>query len=79
MGQGAFFPDEVKKYFWGDDLEDLKWKNHRDYIVTKIMENGDEKAVKWLLNTVDKKTLRSLLPNAKLSNKSANFWSVYLS
>ena len=79
MKKVTILPDEIKKYFWGDDLQKLNWKTHKEYISRKILEEGDQKATKWLLAKIDKKTIRSLLPKLKLSKKSANFWSIYLS
>ncbi|MCH7951326.1 hypothetical protein IH980_01125 [Patescibacteria group bacterium] len=79
MSRLTQLPPEITKYFWGDDLNELNWEEHRDYISKKIMEQGDGKAVKWLLNKVDKKTLQSFLSDVKMSKKSANFWSLYFS
>lgn len=71
-------PKLVSKYFWGDNLQNLNWGQHQDYIIQTILEKGDQKAVSWLLSCVNKKSLKSKLPRFKLSPKSKKFWSIYL-
>lgn len=71
-------PDYVTKYFWGDDLSDLSWEKHQKYIVQTILNKGDGKAAGWLLDTLDKNTLKASLNNYKLDKRSANFWKFYL-
>ena len=72
-------PDYVLKYFWGDDLKELSWDKHRDYITETILEKGDEDSVRWLFSKLDKEAIKKSLSDFKLSPKSRNFWSVYLS
>ncbi|OGJ15678.1 MAG: hypothetical protein A2632_00645 [Candidatus Pacebacteria bacterium RIFCSPHIGHO2_01_FULL_46_16] len=72
-------PTQVKQYFWGDNLEQLSWDNHRDYIIQTILEKGDSVAAKWVLQKTKQNELLSLIPKLKLSEKSRNFWLVYLS
>ena len=72
-------PKFILKYFWGDDLHDLKWSRHQDYIAQTILEKGDLEALKWIFSKLSKKQLRSDLNQFKLSEKSKNFWSLYLS
>lgn len=71
-------PGFVKKYFWGDDLKDLNWVDHQDYITKTILEIGDSDAVAWLLSQVDRRALKKKLSKYKLSPKSDNFWRLYL-
>ena len=72
-------PDFVKKYFWGDNIDQLNLHDHRNYIIQTILDYGDEKASRWLLSIENKKTLFTLLPQLSLSPKSKNFWRIYLS
>ena len=71
-------PDYVKKYFWGDDLSQLNWENHQNYISKTILEKGDQEAVSWLLKIADRRQLKRQLPQFKLDPKSNNFWNLYL-
>lgn len=73
------FPDQVTKYFWGDDLGQLNWLHHKKYIIQTLLEKGDVDAIAWLFQQSDKKEIKKMLPSLKLSQKSANFWNIYLS
>ena len=72
-------PPFLKSYFWGDDLSLLNLKDNQKYIVQTILENGDNKALRWLFSVVKKQTILTFLSSLKLSKKSANFWQIYLS
>jgi len=71
-------PNFVSKYFWGDNLEELKWPNRKKYITKTILEKGDQKASSWLLKIAGKSSLKKQLNSLKLNDKSANFWKIYL-
>ncbi len=70
---------QIKKYFWGDDLEQLSWENHRQYIIQTLLEKGDRESISWLMTKASSKELLKTLPQIKLSPKSKNFWKIYLS
>lgn len=71
-------PPYVAKYFWGDNLKDLSWDEHKEYIVQTILEKGDRKSIAWLFSKLSKKKIKEDLPNLKLTPKSKNFWFIYL-
>ncbi len=72
-------PNSLKKYFWGDNLSDIKWPDHKKYITQTLLEKGNSGAVRWLFSHVDKVQIVQMLPELRLSQKSSNFWKVYLS
>ncbi|MBU0619001.1 hypothetical protein KKD62_02070 [Patescibacteria group bacterium] len=72
-------PKSVSKYFWGDKLQDLNWPEHQDYIIQTILEKGNQETVSWVFSQLNKKELKVKLSQLKLSLKSKNFWSIYLS
>ncbi len=71
-------PNSVIKYFWGDDLVDLDWDKHRDYIAKTILEKGDRESVKWLISNTGRDYLKRVVKEKKLDPKSKNFWNIYL-
>ncbi len=71
-------PKYIQKYFWGDDLSQLNWDNHQNYIIKTLLEKGDKKAISWLFKKTNKKNLKKQLPKFKLDPKSRNFWQIYL-
>ena len=72
-------PKFLHRYFWGDRLEELNFKNHRRYITQTVLEKGDRQASAWLIKTVGRKNLKKSLVRLSLTPKSANFWRLYLS
>jgi hypothetical protein len=72
-------PGDAQKYFWGDDLSDLSWEKHKNYIIQTLLEKGDRASLRWLFTRVSKSEVQKLLPDLRLQPKSSNFWKIYLS
>ncbi len=72
-------PKKVTKYFWGDNIQDLSWNTHRNYIIQTILEKGDRDAVSWMFQKLSKKEIHNMPPSLNLSKKSSHFWNIYLS
>lgn len=73
------FPNQLKRYFWGDDTESLSLEKNKKYILQVILERGDSRAVRWLLSNLGRQSVKRLLPSIRLSKKSAAFWKTYFS
>lgn len=72
-------PAFLIKYFWDVDFSNLNAKEYPTFIIERILEHGDEKAVKWALNNFsDFQVKRVLLSRKSFSKKSANYWSLIL-
>ena len=71
-------PKYVQKYFWGDNLTELNWEKHKDYITKTVLEKGDLVAVKWLLEKADNNYLKQIVKTKNLDPKSKNYWNIYL-
>lgn len=71
-------PSSVTRYFWGDELDDLDWERHRDYITKTILERGDWESVRWLIGKAGRDYLKQVVKEKKLEPKSKNFWNIYL-
>lgn len=72
-------PKKVSKYFWGDNLKELNWENHKDHIIKTILEKGDSKAIAWLMTKTNKNYLKKIAKEKRLDPKSKHFWSFYFS
>ena len=72
-------PPQAEQYFWGDDLNQLNWQDHRQYITQTLLEKADKEAIAWLFKQSSKDQLLNELKTLKLSPKSRNFWKIYLS
>jgi hypothetical protein len=68
----------LKKYFWETDFKSLDLKKDAVYIISRILEYGDIKAVKWLLKNFDKKLIKKvILTQRGFSPKTSNFWRLF--
>ena len=74
------FPTFLKNYFWDVDFPKLNKKIHSRFIIERILEYGDEKALGWMGKNFDLKEIKNVLYNSKnLSRKSVNFWQFIFS
>jgi hypothetical protein len=70
-------PTFLEKYFWDTDLKDLDPTKHSFFIISRLLEFGDEKAISWLFKNFSKKAIKNSLKKAKISPKSLNFWCLF--
>lgn len=71
-------PDNLKKYFWDVDVNNVDPKTRASYVGERLLELGDFEALGWLLKTYGKEFLKGLVEKSRnLSLKSANFYSIY--
>ena len=72
-------PSFLSKYFWDVDFEKINLKDCRIYILKRILEYGDEKAVSWMWKNFTESEIKNALCNfCGYSQKSANFWAFIL-
>ena len=70
-------PQFLKKYFWDVDFSKLDKEIYGSFIIDRILEEGDEKAVRWMRDNFDIAQIKNVLFNSKnLSPKSANYWQL---
>lgn len=66
----------LKKYFWDTDFDKLDARAHKTYIIERLMEFGDEEAVRFLKENYSEEELRETLKASRgLSRRSASFWA----
>lgn len=67
----------LKKYFWDVDFSKLDKEIYASFIIERILEEGDEKAVRWMRDNFDLAQIKNVLCNSKnLSPRSANYWQL---
>lgn len=72
-------PKRVKRLFWDVKKEEVNLELHYPYIISRIMDFGNEEDVQWMLKTFSQEQIKEVVKKRKgLSKKSAIFWSVYL-
>ena len=68
-------PRFLKKYFWDVEFSKLDKKNHSQFIIERILEYGDRRAVKWMEGNFKLNKIKEVICQSKnLSLRSANFW-----
>ncbi len=59
------------------DFKGLDSKQDAHFIIERILEHGNQKAVKWMQNNYERKQIEKVLKKTRaLSQKSANFWAL---
>ena len=70
-------PQFLKKYFWDVDFSKLNKEIYTSFIIERILEEGDEKATRWIRDNFDTVQIKNVLFNSKnFSPKSANYWQL---
>lgn len=72
-------PKFLRQYFWDIDFEKMEFKKNKVYILRRILEYGDEKALIWMWKNFKEEEIKNVLCNFRgYSLKTANFWAVIL-
>ena len=70
-------PAELGRFFWDVDPAGLDPLRHKSFIIERILEFGDEKAVRWLFDAFSRDDIAAILESSRsLSMKSRNFWQL---
>lgn len=70
---------DVKKYFWDVDFNSLDLQQHKKFILERILELGDDAAVKWMFENFSKNDIQHVLEHSRqISQKSRNYWNLIL-
>lgn len=70
-------PDYLHALFWDVNLDSFNPVSHPEYTIARVLELGDEEAVRWMEETFSREQIAAVLRNdRRLSRKSANFWAL---
>lgn len=65
--------------FWDTAPDRLDLKKNKDFIIERVLELGDEKAVKWLFSKYSRGEIKEVLSRSRrISRKSSQYWSLML-
>ncbi len=68
-----------RDFFWDIDSGRLDPQENKEYIIERILEFGDDIAVKWLFSNYSRSEIKNVLAKSrKISKKSAQYWSLIL-
>ncbi len=72
--------ENIKKYFWDVDFDSLDIKKYKQFVLERILEFGDENAIKWAMGNFSKDDfLETLKKSRRISKLSVNYWNLILS
>lgn len=77
----ARLPRGLRPLFWDCDFFRLGWTEHRDFIIGRILEHGDWKAIGWLKSRAGESLIREWMLSQKggrLSPPQLRFWELVL-
>jgi hypothetical protein len=70
-------PRALKTFFWDVSIETVDPSRNKGYVISRILELGDETAVTWLTNEYSEDDLRETIQTSRLlSARSRNYWKI---
>ncbi len=71
-------PEEVLIFFWDVDLATLDLEDHKTFIAERVLNMGDEVALKWLWQKYGPRVIYDTVTTSrKLTLKTARCWQNY--
>ncbi|MFH1352066.1 MAG: hypothetical protein ABIH68_00665 [bacterium] len=68
----------LKQYFWEIDFKKFRPLSRPYYVISRLLEYGDEKALRWLFDNFTTRQMKNTLRKMRgFSERSANFWAIY--
>lgn len=75
----APLPEFLRPYFWDVAFEALDIKKNPRFILKRVIDRGDTKALMWAMSVFTIDDIRNLvLTTRDISRKTANFWALRL-
>lgn len=75
-GNKAPLPQFLKPYFWDVEFEKVEKKRSASYIIHRLLDRGNDRAVRWMFKTYSKNMISEVLIKRRgFSAKTANFWA----
>jgi hypothetical protein len=74
-------PPSLTKFFWDADVSQLKFPEHQNYVLGKLMLYGDVPSIQWILRTFNQETVRRYIETKgerTLDKNSFRFWNKVL-
>jgi len=67
-------PKFLEKYFWDIEFKNLDFDKRKVYILKRILDYGDEKAVAWMWKHFTKSEIKNVLLNFRDTLKKARIF-----
>ncbi|MBI4777796.1 hypothetical protein HY792_02605, partial [Candidatus Desantisbacteria bacterium] len=56
-------PEFLSKYFWEVDFDKIDLQKRRVYVLSRILDYGDKKAVAWMWKNFTEEEIKNILYN----------------
>jgi hypothetical protein len=72
-------PKALHRYFWDVDAKQLNIRKYRQFVIERILEFGDERAIRWVRRAFGDDAIRQVVcQSRRISKRTANFWCLLL-
>jgi hypothetical protein len=72
-------PESLRPFFWDVEFENLSVVDFSHFIISRLMEHGDEAALRFLMCTYSRRELvETLRTSRSISRRSRKFWALLL-
>jgi hypothetical protein len=72
-------PRFLKPYFWDTDHAKVNARRHAVYIIERVLEYGDDRAIRWLQKNYSPEQIARVVRTSRvLSPNTANLWGLLL-
>ena len=72
-------PTFLKRFFWEVDFENIKLPRHETYVIERLLEYGNDDAIRWVKKTFPPETIATIVRKSRvLSPNTANLWALVL-
>ncbi len=69
-------PKSFKQYFWEVDFNQIDSEESARYIIFRLLDKGDDRAIRWLFKTYPKELIKTVVKQRRgFSAKKANLWA----
>lgn len=71
-------PEYTYQLFWDVDKSDIDINKHSNFIIRRVLDYGDTRAINWLRRTYSEQLIRNVINNKRgLLHKTLVFWTTY--
>lgn len=75
----AQLPGFLHGFFWDIDPHALDVDQYQQFVIERILEYGDERAIRWLCHHFGAVQIKAVVcQSRRLSRRTANFWRLLL-
>jgi plasmid stability protein len=79
--RGGPLPEELRSLFWDTPFDDLRWPEHRDFVIARVLQSGGTAAIGWLRDALPDDELADWLTRRQgrgLDARQLRFWQAAL-